>query len=453
METPGYSLAERDRRWALARQIMVAENVQALIAYGGPGCTGMPGFAPDAYFSNDRPGSVLIFCRDAGPVQLVWSNLPVQTHLEAARRGEAMWIDPENIRAGPAGQPGNNAAGIAEVLREHRLERAAVGVLGPEAVPLGDGSPVMTYPLWRDVLAALPGVTFKPVGQSFIYAVICQSPEELAVVGHCAAAGDAAARAMLAAAAPGMTEAEVCAAGMAAAVRRGCQASMLMWSGPGFVAWGPPSWSYRPEPPRTLNEGDVLLAEVASRSGMKETRHQVAIAVGDPHPDIETAAVIAHASYAEGLRAARVGNSFGDLAEAMLAPLKQADSWPIHPLVRALNPSGPVTGFGRGLDQVPQARRYGRLAETPTVGSGLPLAPGMTWALCPSAVIGARAVSLGATVVIGEDDPVELSPLTTRLLRARGARPLTPSATGERHDPESTSRCYRTVPAAGGLVS
>jgi hypothetical protein len=42
MEVPRYSLAERDRRWALARQITVAENVQALIACGGPGCAGIP---------------------------------------------------------------------------------------------------------------------------------------------------------------------------------------------------------------------------------------------------------------------------------------------------------------------------------------------------------------------------------------------------------------------------
>jgi Xaa-Pro aminopeptidase len=153
------------------------------------------------------------------------------------------------------------------------------------------------------------------------------------------------AKAMHAAAAPGVTEAEVYAAGMAAASRLGCQACMLMWSGPGFVAWGPPSWSYRPEPPRVLRSGDVLLAEVVSRFGMKETEHQVAIAIGDPHPDIETAAAIARASYTEGLRAARVGNSFGDLAEAMLAPLKQAGSWPIHPLVRALNPFGHVVGI------------------------------------------------------------------------------------------------------------
>ena len=37
MEVPSLLAAERDRRWALARQITAAENVQALIAYGGPG--------------------------------------------------------------------------------------------------------------------------------------------------------------------------------------------------------------------------------------------------------------------------------------------------------------------------------------------------------------------------------------------------------------------------------
>jgi hypothetical protein len=40
MEVPRYWLAERERPWALARQITAADNVQALIAYGGPGCAG-----------------------------------------------------------------------------------------------------------------------------------------------------------------------------------------------------------------------------------------------------------------------------------------------------------------------------------------------------------------------------------------------------------------------------
>lgn len=175
-----------------------------------------------------------------------------------------------------------------------------------------------------------------------------------------------------------------------------------------------------PEPPRTLEEGDVLLAEVFSRFGMKESQHQVAIAIGEVHPDIGAAAAIAGASYQAGLAAAQVGNTFGDVAEAMMAPLKEAGSWNIHPLVHALNPFGPVCGFGGpgGLDQIPGASRYGRLFELPTVGAELPLAPGMSWSFEPSAVVGGRAVNLGGTVIIGDDDPIELNPYTAQLLRA-----------------------------------
>jgi hypothetical protein len=68
---------------------------------------------------------------------------------------------------------------------------------------------------------------------------------------------------------------------------------------------------------------------------------------------------------------------------------------------------------------VPEAERYGRLFEVPTMGGELPLAPGMTFAFEPNAVIGDRLVNLGGTIVIGEDDPVELNPLTAQLLRSQ----------------------------------
>jgi len=413
MNVPTYSLAERDRRWRLARELMAAEDVEALICYGEHECARAAPFAPDVYFSNDRPGSIVIFCRDADPIQLVWSNLNIQPHLEAARRGTQVWIPLENIRVEPVRQPGRNAVGIAEVLRAHHLEHAAVGVVGLDAVFPWHPDPIMPYTLWRDGIAELPGVTFKPAGRSFMLATICLSSEELAVLRYSAETGDAMVAAMLGAAAPGVTEAEVYAAGMAAAFRRGCRApNMLMWSGPGLAVWGPPSWSYRPELPRTLARGDVLLAGVFNRFGMKETRHQVAIAIGDPHPDIETAAAIARAAYQAGLQAARVGSTFGDIAEAMREPLKQAGSSNLHPMVHTLNPFGPVSRFGGpdGLDQLLRARRYGRLFE-------FPLAPGMSLSFEPSAVIGGRAVNIGGTVVIGDGGPIELNPFTAQLLR------------------------------------
>jgi len=410
---PTYSLKERDRRWGIAREIMAAEGVDALVAYGEHECADLAPFAPDAYFTNDRPGAIVVFCRDADPVELTWSTMAVQDHIEARRRGDRLWIAPRDIRVA------KHAAGVVEVLREHRLENGRVGVLGLDPFPPFHINPIMPYRLWSDVLAELPGVTFTPVGLGYLFATICQSEEELAVIGHSAAAGDAMARAMLEASAPGVSEAEVYAAGMSAAFRLGVAApDMLLSTGPGFISWGPPAWSYRPQAPRVLADGDVVMAEVFCRFGMKETQHQVAIAVGEPHADIEAAAAIARASYDAGLAAARPGNSFGDLAEAMMAPLTDADAWNLHPLVHTLNPLGPVCGFGSGLKRVPEAREYGRLFELPTMGGELPLAPGMTLSFEPNAVVGGRVVNLGGTVVIGEDDPVELNPFTARLLRA-----------------------------------
>jgi Xaa-Pro aminopeptidase len=413
ISVPQYSLAERDRRWALARDIMAADGLDALIAYGEHECADLAPFAPDVYFSNDRPGSIVIFCRDADPIQLVWSDLPVADHIEAARRGDELWIPPRDIRVG------KNAAGVIEVLREHRLTSAAVGVLGLDPYPPFHINPIMPYALWTEVLAELPDVTFVQSGLSYLFATVCQSDEELEVIRYSAAAGDAMAEAMRAAAAPGVSEAEVYAAGMAAAFRLGVAApDMLLSTGPGFISWGPPAWSYRPQAPRLLADGDVIMAEVFCRFGMKETQHQVAIAVGEPHSDIKAAVEIARAAYDAGLAAARPGNTFGDLVAAMEEPLRTADAWNVHPLIHSLNPMGPVCGFGAGLRQLPEAREYGRLFDVPTMGGELPLAPGMTFAFEPNAVVGGRLANLGGTVVIGDDDPIELNPLTATLLYA-----------------------------------
>ncbi|MFJ9371084.1 M24 family metallopeptidase [Nocardia sp. NPDC101769] len=409
---PTYSLAERDRRWALARKLMRDQGVEALIAYGEHEAADLAPYAPDAYFTNDRPGAIVIFCRDADPVELVWSTLPIQDHIEARKRGDELWIEPRNIRVG------RHAAGVIEVLREHGLEHAAVGVLGLDPYPPFHIVPIMPHVLWSQVLAELPTVTFKPVGLGYLLATACQSEEELEVVRYSAAAGDAMAAAMVEVAAPGVSETELYAAGMSAAFRLGCAApDMLMWSGPGFISWGAPSWVYRPQAPRILEAGDVVMAEVFSRFGMKETQHQVAIAIGDAHPDVYAAAEIARRAYESGLEVARPGNTFGDLAEAMLGVLKEADSWNVHPMVHLMNPFGPVGGFGEGLKNVPEAQEYGRLFQLPTMGGQLPLLPGMTFSFEPNAVVGGRVVNLGGTVIIGEDRPIELNPSTARLIQ------------------------------------
>src|SRR5256885_1257119 len=87
-QPPTYSLAERDRRWALARRVMDAEQVDALLIYGDREGTGPAPFAPDTYITNDRPGALVIFPRNGEPTALYGIPEMAIDHLEARRRGE-----------------------------------------------------------------------------------------------------------------------------------------------------------------------------------------------------------------------------------------------------------------------------------------------------------------------------------------------------------------------------
>ena len=138
---------------------------------------------------------------------------------------------------------------------------------------------------------------------------------------------------------------------------------MLIQSGPGFACWGPPAWSYRPQAPRVIEDGDVIMAEVFCVYGMRESQHQVAIAVGEVDARIEQAAKVARASYDAGLETLRPGRTFGQVVEAMKAPMEAADGWNVHPLIHGMNPYGTVCGFGGGLRRLPEAAEYGLLAE------------------------------------------------------------------------------------------
>ncbi|MFD1543529.1 M24 family metallopeptidase [Nonomuraea guangzhouensis] len=407
MDLPTYSPAERDRRWDLARELMDAEGVDALIVHSGAE------WAPDVYFTNDRPGAIVVFPRADEPIALVRSPARLGEHLDASRRGDAVWIRPENVLVA------KHAHGVAEVLRAHGLGRSAIGVLGLEPCPPFHADPLVPYTLWSAVLQQFPQVTFKPVEAAFVRRALSQSAEELAVIGHAAAIGEAMARAMLAAVRPGVTEASVYAAGIAESLRRGAVApGMLIVSGKEFVSCGPPAWSYRPQASRVIEDGDLLLAEIAGSYGMRETRQRLAIAVGDVHPDVESAALAARASYEAGLAVLRPGHTFGEVVTEMERPLQEGGGWHAYPLVHAVNPCGAAGGSGAGIGTLPQSARYGLLAEQPTIGSDLPLRPGMTFAFAPNCVHGRRLVHVGGTVVVGEDAPIELNTITTHLMRS-----------------------------------
>lgn len=263
---PTYSLAERDRRWALAQTLMDLEGLDALLVWGEREGAAPAPFAFDTYFTNDRPGALVVIPRGAEPVALVPLPMYVSDHYEAALRGDALWIAPGNVRVA------RHPAGVAAVLREHGADRGRLGVVGGEPYPPYYFLPPLPAALRVALAERLPEAELVPAGHKLAALAMPQSDEELTVIRHAASIGDAMAVAMRDAAAPGVTETEVYAAGMHAAhVRGAADAKMLLWSGRESIAWGPPAWSYRPQAARSLQPGDVVLAEAFVSYGMKET--------------------------------------------------------------------------------------------------------------------------------------------------------------------------------------
>lgn len=423
-DVPTYSMAERDRRWELARDFMDREGLDALLVFGEHEDAGPAPVSYDTWFTNSRPGTTVIFAKNRDPVSLVPAGeLFIMDRLQYSDRGDVMWIPPENIRT----SRGSHA--IAETITELGIATGTIGVVGLDPFPPWHPEGIIPFTLWNHVLEQLPTVEFTPIGMEFMRLVMTMRQEEIAVVRHSAAIGDEMVRAMVAAARPGISESEVYAAGMNAAHTRGTVVpGMHFWSGPAPVACGPPPWTYRPQAPRVLEDDDIISAEVFSHFGGRHTQHQVTIALGEVHDDVERAANVARAAYDAALRALRPGRKFGDVVEDVREPGTAADGWVFGPALHGLNPMIALSGFSSGVGGRPGAEAYPSFSDTPTIFGDMILEPGMSFALEPNYAFGRHLAYLGGTVIVGEQGAIELNPYTARILRAGTAPAVTPPA-------------------------
>ncbi|MEJ2433300.1 MAG: M24 family metallopeptidase [Pseudolabrys sp.] len=369
-------------------------------------------FAPDTYFTNERAGSIVVFPKNEEPISIVFLTTVVEDHIQAGYTKSQGWIRPENIYVGKVGSK------LIEIIEDKGLDKSAFGVIGLEPYPPFYFDGPMPYNTWQVVLEDLPDATFEPVGNRFFELTAVKSAEEIEVLKWSAQVGESMCQAMLEATKPGVRENEIYAAAMhACADHVGFSTLILLGSGPEFVGWGPPAWTYRPEEPRVIREGDIILGEVFASFGMLETQHQPAIAVGEVHPDFEKAAGAARQSYENGVQALRAGATFGDVVAAMNAPMRAVDGWQVHPLVHSISPFG-LIGVGDKLADLPEVDRYGDVLLIPSMGLDTPLQAGMVFALEPNCAIGKKVVNLGGTVIVGDDGGIALNENTTRLMHA-----------------------------------
>ena len=157
---PTYSIAERDRRWNLAREFMQGEGLDALLVFGEHEHAGPAPFAYDTWFTNARAGTTVVFPRDGEPLSLLPMEMFWRDYLECGRRGDTLWISPENIRAS------RDSAAIADTLLAMGLSTATIGVIGLEPYAPWHPEGVVPYRQWNTILSRFPHAEFKPVAQT-----------------------------------------------------------------------------------------------------------------------------------------------------------------------------------------------------------------------------------------------------------------------------------------------
>ena len=190
---------------------------------------------------------------------------------------------------------------------------------------------------------------------------------------------------------------------------------LILHTGVENLSWGPPVWTCRAQPPWTVQEGDLVQAELFRTYGGIQTQQQMAVATKPVHSLTQELADIARRSYEVGLEALRRGKTFGEVYEAMKEPISEAGCWHLTPLIHSINPLMYISPRAVGLDQRPEIKDYpgvgtieGRLIEFPCL-------PGMIFQREAKACRGKSRVNIGGTVAVTEDGVEELNELSTEM--------------------------------------
>lgn len=406
--SPTLSLNERDRRWKNTREFMKRQNLECLIL---PGFHGREAF--EGYLSNEYVEGLVIFPAEGEPVLLSFTNTRLFRQMySAAALDVAPWIKDTRI--------GTTGAAIVGVLKEKGFEKGRIGVLGLLTTQPGEPGGFFPYTTWEHVLKELPGASFVETSHDFCMMMLDKSAEELAMVKHSAALGEAAAAKMLEIVQPGLDERALYAAIMEVVFRGGAfppTPFLIIHSGPDNLGWGPPHWVWQGAPARRFQKGDLVQAEIFPRYGGFECQCQMSVQLKPADPVNEELSKVAEEAYAAGLSALKIGATFLKVVDAMKQPILKAGCWTLTPLIHSQAPLALVGGMGLDMQKSPVASALeGKALGAPQKSDDAEIKPGMVFELEPNACRGKNRVNIGGTVIVNEKGVVEeLNKITLRM--------------------------------------
>ncbi len=407
---PVLSLAERDRRWNGLRTLMRARGIEALVVGSFQGRERL-----ESYLIDDFLDAVAILTHDAPVTAVTFSPSRLSRMYESQRRGIEPWVSDFRIGAG--------GAAVGAVLREKGLAKARIGVVGYGPTAPGEMEGQLPYGFHNSLVRAVPQASIEDFTREYTDFILVKSEEELKLLRFAATVSEHACHVMAESARPGVSEAQVYADVLHEIHRWGCDTRypfFSLQSGPDNISWGAPRWTLRAEPPRILQTGDVVQAEIHTLYGGQEAQVQMCVALDPVDEVLLGCEAAARAAYEAGVAAARPGATFEDVVLAMERPLAEGGYWGKTPLAHTLTFG--ATGFTSTNRAQLDGTQEGQIEQQVKAGirrGDLILTEGMCLELEPNACKGTRRINLGAGVIVTSTGCEELNMLPTRVFHSR----------------------------------
>ncbi len=374
-ETP-LSFEERDARWGKIRREMKSRGLDCLIVYG------------DYSHSNQSDANVRYLIR-----------MPLEGYVVFPREGEPtgfafigflggrymsgkFWVD--DIRTG---HPYYSRT-IAERVRELRVEKGSLGIVGVSGYQGERGFPFTTY---TQLMKELPSAHFEDATDIIENARRIKSDAEIECMELAAEIGDQVLSSAVENGRVGVEEWRVKYGMMETMYRLGGEpGSLLLFCAGKEILHAGQGGYVAPASLRHLEAGDVILTEHSASYSGYIAHYNQPFRVGDPGKEWMDLFNVALEAYQNGFKSIRAGLTVEELDEAFLTPIKEAGYTYLTP---------PFHGIGLDLEEP-----IGSFPAQPMkeMTSSLELKENMTIGLEPQVVSKdlKKGIHLGDTIIV-----------------------------------------------------
>jgi Xaa-Pro aminopeptidase len=301
---PQLSIEERNRRWRIIRELMLARQLDCLLVWGSDAWSNLSG--PNFQYITSFPcfGQCLVlFPLQGDPIAYVGqSQMPFYYNVTYT------WV--KDVR------PAASANDIIKIVKELGLEKSNIGIVEFTR------HPVLLYSLWREVLGGLPEVNFVDESGMFDILRIFKSPEEIKCMEEAARIAKLAYQALLETAKPGVTECEIYANMEHAMISNGAGHINMILIGSTTPNFGHPR--YPPPTMRKLEKSDIFMTEYHTSYAGYIVHTERSVSIGKPRKEYTELFKVCLESHNRSMDKLKPGKSLKEAIEAARSPICEA---------------------------------------------------------------------------------------------------------------------------------